>query len=107
MDKTRQVLKDYYKIKEQIEVLESKAREKKEEITALLQDAPEHKLQISEAAFSLRTYTTYVYSPATQEMEKKLKLTKKIEETKGIAQIKSETYTPVMRRLQDRKGGGA
>lgn len=104
MEEKAKLLKEYFEAKQTVDAAIAVLDEKKKEIAELLKKAPEHKMRIPEASFTLRVYTTYVYSPDTQEMEKKLKLTKKIEETKGIAQIRSETYSPVM-RVSKKEGG--
>jgi len=104
MEKKAKLLKEYYEAKRAVDAANEVLSEKKEALTALLQKAPEHKMRIPEASFTLRVYTTYEYSPAVYEMDKKLKLTKKIEETKGIAKVKGETYSPVM-RVSKPKGG--
>lgn len=95
-------LKDYFETKKAIDDLNKYLGTLKPKVVEIL-DSNEGKIETGFANFTIRPFTTYTYSNRVIELENQLKALKKEELDSGVATVKSESYSPVMRAK--RKGG--
>lgn len=86
-------LNEYARIKSEIKLLESKADELNPLVLQVIQDAEVEEIEISDLGkLSLASRRTWKYSLETQELEKKLKSEKKLEEQTGKAEFLEKKY---------------
>ena len=94
------ILQDYHTSKLALDIMTKEVNEKKQAVTDFLASQPNKKAEIDEASFSLRAYITYEFSEVIQEKQVQIKNLQKLEISSGVAKVKSEKYSPVMRKLK-------
>ena len=88
------ILKNYYETKKAIDDLTKYLNVLKPQVVEI---AKEGKVDTEFATFTVQTFTTYQYSDRVTQLANELSTLKKEELEGGIATVKSESVSPVMR----------